>query len=173
MAMTVVRFKSLPEYHVKEKSGVKPFTVRDIEEGDPRIEALRAGCKLVEITLPDNTDPFVRTITDYGEWNGKALISFANQGFSVEQLEVALTHAAEDTVDCNSDRLVVENFLENFWRHLGVEQETKTKKPVFRGEKKAVKCDWCGTPLMVPVEVNVPSICGEDDCRAPARFHDQ
>jgi len=42
--------------------------------------------------------------------------------FGVEQLEVALTYAMEDTVDSNADRLVVENFLENFWRHLGVER---------------------------------------------------
>lgn len=72
----IPRFKSLPVYHAKEKSGVKPCTVRLIEEGDLRIDALRAGCKQIEIVLPDGSDPFVRDVTDYTEWEGIAIISF-------------------------------------------------------------------------------------------------
>ncbi len=38
----------------------------------------------------------------------------------LEEVMVALARAAEDTIDTNGDRLVVENFLENFWEHLGM-----------------------------------------------------
>jgi len=72
----IVRFKSIQENYDKEKSGAKSNTVRIIQLPDLRIDYLRAGASMVEITLPDGSGAFQRHITDYTEWNGLAIISW-------------------------------------------------------------------------------------------------
>jgi hypothetical protein len=72
----IVSFKSCPEMWVKESDGVKPCTIRKIDESDPRFSALRNGAEILLIENTDNGEMFQAFVTDYSEWDGWAIISF-------------------------------------------------------------------------------------------------
>lgn len=81
---TVV-FKSTGVNYMKECDGVKPNTFRKIDEKDKRFEWLRGGkAKYIIIVNPDaardgGPEQFKRSITDYTEWNGWAIISWKDE----------------------------------------------------------------------------------------------
>ena len=76
----VVQFKSMKVHYLKEKSGVKPNTMRFIEPDDPRFQLLQNGkCHRIRIVLSDGTECFDREITDYTEWSGWAIISWRHE----------------------------------------------------------------------------------------------
>jgi hypothetical protein len=57
--------KSIPENFEKEKSGVKPCTVRRLD-----------GKDVIEIINTETNELVERTITDISVWDGRIIISF-------------------------------------------------------------------------------------------------
>jgi hypothetical protein len=73
----IVRFKSHPRYYKKEKDGLKSNTLRKVDEGDIRFQALRRNsCGFIEIINSTTNESFMREITDYTEYEGWAIISW-------------------------------------------------------------------------------------------------
>ncbi len=71
-----VEFKSTPDYYHKERSGLKPNTVRKIDKDDVRFKLLRNGCQVIVITNALTKQSFKRYITDYTQWEHWAIISW-------------------------------------------------------------------------------------------------
>lgn len=80
--MTTVEFKSTPENYKKEKSGLKPNTLRKIDQNDDRFITLRDKGKIdykfidIKIINTRTGKSFEREITDYTEYDGYAIISW-------------------------------------------------------------------------------------------------
>jgi hypothetical protein len=75
-----VDFKSYPENFFKEKSGVKPNTLRQIDTDDLRFYILKRGAAdKIRITNTATGEFFIREITDYSEWKGWAVISWQHR----------------------------------------------------------------------------------------------
>ena len=91
----VVKFKSLPIVFEKEKSGKKPFTIREIDV-DNRFEWITAMWRLgefgyIQIINSENKESFKRRITDITYWdNNLVCISFAKEllGVSLSWLDI-------------------------------------------------------------------------------------
>ena len=60
-----IKVKSIPENFEKEKSGIKPCTIRKLDGND-----------IIEITNTDSGDKIERIITDITIWKGEIIISF-------------------------------------------------------------------------------------------------
>ena len=73
---SVVTFKSIPLNYNKEFIGIKPNTLRKIDETDIRFKALRDGCSRIRIVNTETHEYFEREIIDYTEWDGYAIISW-------------------------------------------------------------------------------------------------
>ena len=78
--MTMVTFKSIPKMWKKEQSGIKPNTFRKIDENDKRFISLRNGCEEIRIINTKTLEYFIRTITDYTEYDGYGIISWKHKG---------------------------------------------------------------------------------------------
>ena len=77
MPNEIIKFKSTPEMYEKEITGKKPNTLREIEPGDKRFKALKKDqAKIIVIENTETKETFDRTITDYTEWKGWAIISW-------------------------------------------------------------------------------------------------
>ncbi len=75
--MTCHRFKSTPENWRKERSGVKPNTVRCIEEDDPRFLIKEGDAIAIENTLTQET--FMRVVADVTLWDDLHIISWRHE----------------------------------------------------------------------------------------------
>ena len=71
-----VKFKSIPSMYHKEKEGLKPNTLRKIDNEDKRFELLRKGNCAIAIINSETQEFFTREVTDYTEWDGYAIISW-------------------------------------------------------------------------------------------------
>ncbi len=61
----LISFKSEPFFYYKEEDGTKPNTVRKVEPGDPRFEALdKMKATHIKIVHSANGKSFIRKITD-------------------------------------------------------------------------------------------------------------
>lgn len=80
MILDTVEFKSIPRMWNKEQLGIKPNTFRKIDENDERFKALRKGCKYIKEINAETLEFFTRTIIDYTEWDGYAIISWKHKG---------------------------------------------------------------------------------------------
>jgi len=79
--MAIVHFKSHPIFFDKEKSGLKPNTVRMVPTADERFEALdQRTATIIEIENTETKEKFQRVITDISFWNGQFIISWLNGG---------------------------------------------------------------------------------------------
>ena len=79
--MKTIRFKSIPEYWIKEFNGLKPNTVRVFDDADSRqdviISWLFQPFKLeVEIENTASGDVFTRTVKDITQFNDVYIISW-------------------------------------------------------------------------------------------------
>ncbi len=80
--MNVISFKSLPEYWEKEHCGLKPCTVRKLENRDPRLglieDYLSGKIKTiyVEIVHTSTQEKFLRQVTDITPFEGLIIISW-------------------------------------------------------------------------------------------------
>jgi len=75
-----VKFKSIPEMYEKEKSGIKPNTIRKIEGFDERFNKLVSGeCKTIVIENKETGEKFFREITDVSIWNDLFIISWKHK----------------------------------------------------------------------------------------------
>jgi len=63
-----IKVKSCPEFFEKEKSGLKPNTVRKLD-----------GLDLIEIENTEGKESFVRTIRDISVFDGRVIISFGKK----------------------------------------------------------------------------------------------
>jgi hypothetical protein len=73
----IVKFKSHPIFFDKEKSGLKPNTVRMVPTADERFEALdQRIAGIIEIENTETKEVFQRVITDISFWNGQFIISW-------------------------------------------------------------------------------------------------
>lgn len=78
----MIKFKSLPEYYEKEKSGRKNNTVRWIEDKDMRFMALKnmasgdSPMENIEITNKESGESFVRQIKDVTVYDPVIIITW-------------------------------------------------------------------------------------------------
>lgn len=82
MEKKTVRFKSVPENFEKEKSGLKPNTVRHFDEGekDVREELLNAKAAThIEIVNSETGEIFEREISDITYWDEQYVISWLRE----------------------------------------------------------------------------------------------
>ncbi len=78
---SIVEFKSIPIYYNKEKSGIKPNTVREEHELDERFALLRKEPhpQWIKIINRDTEEFFHRRITDVTIWNRLFIISWKHE----------------------------------------------------------------------------------------------
>ena len=80
--LSVIEFKSNPEYYTKEESGLKNNTEREFTKyGDKRERALKRFMKAprkmqLQITNAVSGECFVRTISDVSFYNGRYTITW-------------------------------------------------------------------------------------------------
>ncbi len=73
----MVKFKSVTPMFLKEKSGRKPNTVREIDEDDERFEKLyNSDCRIISIENSETGEIFQRVITDVSIWGNIMIISW-------------------------------------------------------------------------------------------------
>ncbi len=76
----MVMFKSIPEMFKKEISGIKPNTVRKIDEFDERFKKLAEGdCRIISIVNTETEEVFQRIITDVSIWGDLMIISWEHK----------------------------------------------------------------------------------------------
>ena len=68
--MAEIRFKSSPDFFELEKSGVKPFTIRKMQDWDLDRHKQFVEAGMIEITNSENGDWFKRDITYKGVFEG-------------------------------------------------------------------------------------------------------
>ncbi len=79
----MVSFKSIPAMFEKEKCGVKPNTVRDIDMFDERFTRLIDGdSRVIRIENSETGESFQRPITDVTVWKDLMMISWKHEGGS-------------------------------------------------------------------------------------------
>ena len=81
--LKTIKFKSLPEYFIKEKSGLKPNTIRFFEKStDDRLLALNKfkfwqdTPLMIEITNTDSGKIFTRVVSDVSPYHDFYIISW-------------------------------------------------------------------------------------------------
>ena len=71
----IIAFKSIPENFVKEKSGKKSNTIRDLSNTDDRFENIDRATH-IRILNAQTGEQFERKITDITYWYGRYIISW-------------------------------------------------------------------------------------------------
>lgn len=72
--MRIIKFRSIPRFFDKEKRGVKPNTIRRIEDTDPKAALVRVATHII-IENTETGETFTREITDasyiemFGLWD--------------------------------------------------------------------------------------------------------
>lgn len=76
----MVKFKSIPAMYEKEKSGIKPNTVRIIDEFDDRFKRLYENIEtLITIENTHTKETFTRKVRDVSVWNNLMIISWEHE----------------------------------------------------------------------------------------------
>lgn len=82
--MSVI-FKSIPIMFNKEKNGLKPNTIREIDEFDDRFRKLAEfETNLITIKNSETGETFTRKITDISIWKNIMIISWKHEEVSNE-----------------------------------------------------------------------------------------
>ena len=80
LSMSIIKFKSNPIFFKKERSGLKPNTVRMVSTADERFKALdEKTATIIEIENTETKEFFLRMITDISFWNGQFIISWKHE----------------------------------------------------------------------------------------------
>lgn len=84
MKNVIVEFKSEEEYYIKEESGIKPSTTREVDFGEKKHRQLLVMHETgefgkIKIREKRSLDSFERKITDITYWESVVIISWRHE----------------------------------------------------------------------------------------------